>query len=151
MSESAHAQLTHLQWRAIIQIAETLNAKGIPYHFDASTALFVHGIDIEMDDVDISIQWDTFQAVHKLLSKYGPTPIFYKAGWHQFHVDIDEVDVHVLSSENMTDLVSQSERVRLIRGSTVFWSKAVEFYRRHLKDDHPWAPRIDQFLKVQKS
>ena len=121
MSESTNVEQSYLQWKVILQIAEKLNSEGIPYHFDASTSLFVHGIDIEMDDVDISIQWDTFQEVHKLFPMYGPTSIVHKGGWHQFHVDLNGVDIHFLSSENMVDLSSHSERVRLVRGTTVFW------------------------------
>ena len=151
MSDSAAWERSDLQWQVIITIADNLNAAGIRYHFDASTILFVHGIDIEMDDVDISLQWDRFQEAYAILSMYEPTPIVYKKGWHQFHVDFDGVDVHFLSAEGMTMLSAQSERVQLTRGRTIFWSKAVAFYRRHLEDDHPWVPRIDQFLKDRQS
>ena len=75
--------------------------------------------------------------------------VYYRKGYHQFHVDIDEVDVHFLSVETMNDLVSDPERVRMVKDSTEFWSKSVGFYRRHLPDDHPWASRIDRFLKQE--
>ena len=39
------------QWRVLLQVVGDLNSAEIPYNIDASTALFVHGIAIEMDDI----------------------------------------------------------------------------------------------------
>ncbi len=138
---------TDPQWQVILQVAHKLNLAGIPYHFDASTILFVHGIEIEMDDVDISIQWDEFEVAHDLFADYCATPIIEKDSWHQFRAIIDGVDLHFLSAKGMMDLKTHSEREQLFIKDTVLWSKTVTFYRRHMDNDHPWIARVDQFLQ----
>jgi hypothetical protein len=136
-----------LHWNVIFQIAEKLNVAGIPYHFDASTSLFVHGIEIDMDDVDVSIEWTEFEDARALFASYGPTQIILKDSWHQFRAEVDGVDVHFLSGEGMTDLPSHPERNRIVRDGAILWSKAVEFYRRHMNSDHRWISVVDQYLE----
>jgi len=49
-------------------ITYELDGLHIPYSIDASSSLFVHGIeDFETDDLDIMIQWDHFETAHHLL------------------------------------------------------------------------------------
>ena len=146
LTESAQRR-SDLQWRVIVKIANKLNLARIPYHFDASTILFVHGIEIEMDDVDISIQWDRFEIAHSLFGDYHATPIIEKDSWHQFRAIIDGIDLHFLSAKGMMDLKTHSERERLFIKETVLWSKSVAFYRRHMDNDHRWIAKVDQFLQ----
>ena len=49
---------TRSDWeRLIVKIAGAFDEASIPYHLDASTALYVQGIDFEMDDLDITVKW----------------------------------------------------------------------------------------------
>ena len=41
------------QWRVIKKLAYLFEINNIHYHYDASTTVFVHGIEFEMDDIDI--------------------------------------------------------------------------------------------------
>lgn len=141
------SNLAELQWKVILKVATCLQDAGIPYHFDASTSLFVHGIEIDMDDVDVSIEWGRFAETRDLFSMHNPTAIFERDGWNQFRLKIEGIEVHFLSAEGMTDLPSHSERNRIVWKDTVLWSKAVEFHRRHMASDHRWASVVDAYLE----
>ncbi|SFE09225.1 hypothetical protein SAMN05216378_2291 [Paenibacillus catalpae] len=46
-------------WKLVFSVINVFDEGKIPYSFDASTSLFVHGIeDFDMDDLDIMIQWN---------------------------------------------------------------------------------------------
>lgn len=76
----------HYWWPLILNLATELEAAGISYTFDASTSLFVQGVDIPyMNDIDISVQWDLFQTAHELFQPYGSSTIEQHIGWAKFH------------------------------------------------------------------
>jgi hypothetical protein len=131
-------------WSLIKQIAAELEEQKIPYHFDASTSLFVHGIDFDMDDIDILIQWDCFEKVHGYFEKYAASEIQAGSFSHFFFM-VDKMKVHILSSERCTNIKQDNERVTIHKDDQVLWSKSIAFYRRHHSDDHPLAALIDEF------
>lgn len=132
-------------WELIKQLAHELSVEKIIYHFDASTSLFVHGIDFDMDDIDIVIQWNYFEKAHDYFEKYGAS-LIETANFSQFFFMIDNMKVHILSSIRCTNLEEDSERVMIHKDDEILWSKSVGFYRRNHPDDHPLAALIDQFL-----
>jgi environmental stress-induced protein Ves len=137
-------------WTLIKQIAIELEEQKIPYHFDASTSVFVHGIDFDMDDIDILIQWDCFEKAHEYFKKYGATAI-QNSSFSQFFFMVDNMKVHILSSERCTNLEDDNERVIIHKDNQILWSKSVSFYRRHHSDDHPLAALIDEFLRKERN
>ena len=133
-------------WKVIFQMADELNKEAVAYSFDASTSLFVHGIEFDMDDVDIMIEWDYFSKVHNLFEEYKPCGI--KEGvFSHFHFFIDGLKVHIMSSPSISDLKNDSERVKIEKDGHVMWSKCVQFYRRHITSDNPLEALIDDYLK----
>lgn len=142
-------ELSNKWWELIFTIVQVLEENRVPYSFDASTSLFVHGIeDFEMDDLDIMIQWDYFEVVHKLFQKNDPSPI-NKGGFWQFNFFVDGLEVHMMSSEQINNLAVDDERVLIKKGNTPIWSKSIQFYRRHTTDSH-LAGLIDNFLSIEK-
>jgi hypothetical protein len=133
-------------WELIYIIADDLLKEGITYSFDASTALFVHGIEFDMDDIDITVQWDCFEKLHQHFQKYGTSQII-KTNYSEFHFTINSFRVHVISSEEIVDLASDPERIKLEVEGHLLWSKTLQFYRRRISLDHPLADLIDVFLE----
>lgn len=117
-------------WKVIYKIADELEKEGIPYSFDASTSLFVHGIEFEMDDVDIMVQWDNFERAYSLFQKYGASSIAEGAFSH-YYFFIDDLKIHIMSSERIINLSNDQERVKIEKDGYVLWSKCIDFYRRH--------------------
>lgn len=133
-------------WKVIYKMADELAKEGVPYSFDGSTSLFVHGIQFEMDDVDIMVQWDNFQRAHSIFQKYGASPIEEGCFLH-FHFFIDSLKIHIMSSEEIQNLSNHQERVKLEKDGLVLWFKCIDFYRRHISSDHPLAGLIDEFIE----
>jgi hypothetical protein len=128
---------------------EFLDTNGIIYSYDASTSLFVHGIDIDMDDLDIMIQWDYFHKSHEFFSEYSPTEIITE-GFVQYHFFINGLKVHILGSPQITNLSEDPERVKILRDNKEYWSKSIFFYRKFLDDEEPYAVLIDEFVRKNK-
>jgi hypothetical protein len=123
--------LSNKWWEIVFKVTQDLDEGKVPYSFDASTSLFVHGIeDFEMDDLDIMVQWDYFEVAYKLFQQYNPSPI-NKGGFWQFNFFIDGLEVHIMSSEHITNLKSDNERVAIRKENRIIWSKSILFYRRH--------------------
>ncbi len=147
--QAEKANQKDIQWAVILKIVTYLEKTNIPYHIDSSSTLFVHGIDIDIKDIDISIEFDRFEETRSLMQDYDPTPIIQGDPWHQFHIYPQGVDVHFLTTARMTDLAANPDRVHVTYGETAFWSLSVEWCRRHTPDDHERAPIIDQYLADQ--
>ncbi|MCG7409654.1 hypothetical protein MH117_19805 [Paenibacillus sp. ACRRX] len=138
-------------WDLIKIISKELDINDISYSYDASTSLFVHGMEIDMDDLDIMVQWDCFTKSYDLFQKYQPSDISYHSFVH-YHFYINGLKVHILGSEQIDNLAEDLERVRLITTQgDVIWSKSLFFYRRHLVTDHPMVQDIDAWIENNKA
>lgn len=135
-------------WTLIKQLARELSTEEITYHFDGSTSLFVHGIDFDMDDIDIVIQWNCFKKAHDYFKTYGASNI-QTSSFSQFFFTINNMKVHFLSSEMCVNLKEDSERAIVKKDNEILWSKSVKFYRRYHADEHPLSVLIDEFLGKQ--
>ena len=56
-------------WDVIYRVADELEKAGISYSFDASTSLFVHGIEFDMGDVDVTVEWNCLADAHTVFLK----------------------------------------------------------------------------------
>lgn len=131
--------------RLIVSVTQSLENAGIIYHLDGSTALFAHGIDFEMDDVDITVKWGQIETTREVFKQYEPSPL-RSLSPDSFHFQIDDLKVHVMSYESPTGIGNLNDRVQvLINGSNV-WSKTVDFYRRHMSRDHPLTDLVASYL-----
>lgn len=133
---------TRSDWeRLIVMIAGTLDKERIPYHLDGSTALYVQGIEFEMDDLDITVKWGCLERARRIFSKYAPSPIS-SVPLSSFHFDADGLKVHVMAYESSTGLGDPVDRVQVSISNIMVWTKTVEFYRRHMRPDHPFAKLV---------
>lgn len=133
-------------WELIYILADELKKEKIVYHFDSSTSLFVHGIDFNMDDIDITVQWDCFEKVHKHFERYNVNSI-KKAAHHELHFNINCFKIHVISSESSSDLQKDKDRVMLSRDGYTLWSKTPSSYRSRITLDHPLADLVDVYMQ----
>lgn len=127
-------------------IAAKLNEADIPYHLDASTALYVQGFDFEMDDLDVTVKWGCLEQSRESFSQYAPSPISAESP-HSFHFHVNGLKVHVMTYESSTGIGSPNDRVQVSVGNVMVWTKTVEFYRRHMRADHPLAKLISERSK----
>ncbi len=132
-------------WKVIFRVAQTLDVERIPYSFDASTSVFVHGIEFDMDDVDVMVQWSDHQAAHTASRGHGPTPIELGT-FPRFRLHIDGRMVYILATEEIVDLGKDPERVRIDKDGHTLWTKDIRFYRRHIDGGSPLAVLIDEYL-----
>ena len=131
--------------RQILKLASELETANLPYHFDGSTTLLMHGIECEIDDIDITVQWDFFTKAYKLFQQediseilIGTTPNFY------FHRE--NIKIHILSStENFLFKDDKDRRIVTFHKKKV-WSKKIEFYRKHHAGSHDPGDRIDSLV-----
>ena len=133
-------------WELIYKLVEDLDRYNIAYSFDASTSLFVHGIDaFEMEDLDIMIQWNHYKSSHEIFEKYKPTPISQKGGFWHFRFYIDDLEVHLMSSDQICHLQEDPEHVCIEKDGVEIWSKSIQFYRRYTTDTY-LQKLIDDYL-----
>lgn len=134
-------------WGIILKLVNELEDNNIIYSFDASTALFVNGIDtFEMEDLDIMIQWDCYESVHEIFEKYSPTSISLKGGFCHFRFYIDNMEIHMMSSEQINNLKKDPERICIEKDGVKIWSKSIHFYRRYTNDTY-LQKLIDDYIK----
>lgn len=135
-------------WELIYILADELKTEKIIYSFDDETILFVHGIEFDMDDIDITVQWSDFNRTYNLFQKYNSSEII-ETNFYEFHFIIGGLKVHVISSPTINDLQEDSDRIVLEREDHILWSKTLMFYRKHLTPEHPFvelADLIDLFI-----
>ncbi|HLO01925.1 MAG TPA: hypothetical protein VK191_02330 [Symbiobacteriaceae bacterium] len=128
----------------IKSLAKEFDEAGIPFSFDAGTALFLQGVEYDgMDDIDISVPWALLQRVHQLLD--GPTPIDDRGGWAKFRFEREGIPVDILSYKG-TDLATDPDRVALQLGARTVYAKSLAFFQRNLPPDDPRRPAIAERL-----
>ncbi|WP_164669835.1 hypothetical protein [Virgibacillus doumboii] len=134
-------------WEIIFKLVNELKENNIIYSFDASTALFVNGIDsFDMEDLDIMIQWDCYEGAYEMFKKYSPTPASQKGGFWHFRFYVDGMEIHLMSSEEINNLQEDPERRCIEKEGVKIWSKSIYFYRRYTNDFF-LKKLIDDYIK----
>lgn len=141
----------HPRFALLAEIAAKLEGADIGYLFLGTTALAVQGVAVpEWDEIEVSVQWDNFAAVHDLFQPYGAGAIDKHPGWDRFSFAKDGVPVTVLCVYN-TVIVTDPERVAVSLNGQTLHAKSVEHYRRTLPPDDARLPAIHTFLKQFQS
>ena len=84
-------------WHKVIPaVCKKLESADIRYHADASSSLFVNGLDFEMDDFDVTVEWGCIEKSRNLFQNFGPSHI---AGSNpkQFNFEISGYKIDILS------------------------------------------------------
>lgn len=66
-TQNYRLEVVEKQWEIICLVSDIFIKNSIEYHFDASTAAFVHGVNFEMSDIDVVILHDCIDKVSELL------------------------------------------------------------------------------------
>jgi len=137
------------QWRVICNLAELFATNGIKYQFDGSTAVFIHGVEFDMDDIDVYISSDSKEKVLFLLSDYEKTELqTYNQIMEHCYINIGGVSIHTMFPFNKTDFNEETRDI--IYDGIKIHTKNIEFYRRHAKKESPLIPLIDHWLSENK-
>jgi hypothetical protein len=133
------------QWNVICYLAELFESNNIEYQFDASTSVFIHGIEFVMDDIDVVILKQYKEKVKRLLSKYEQTNIeISNNSMEYFFVQIKNQKVHLMFPYLKTDCIDETRDIS--HNGVKIHTKTMEFYRRYIKDNNPLLPLIDSNL-----
>ncbi|WEG11698.1 hypothetical protein PU629_16320 [Pullulanibacillus sp. KACC 23026] len=137
-------------WKIIFGLVNELDENNITYSFDASTSLFVNGIDnFDMEDLDIMIQWDCYEIAFRVFGKYSPTSISQKNGFYHFRFYINDLEIHLMSSDQINYLNKDPDRVCIQKDGVKIWSKSIHFYRRYT--NNPYLKKvIDEYIHKTK-
>lgn len=142
--------VTRKAWEElIVLIASELEHNGIRYHIDASSALFVHGIDFEMEDLDVTVEWGSLEKARDVFKRFRPSKI-EGAKPPSFEFLLDSMEVHLMSYRSSTGIGEASDRVQVAVQETLVWSKTVDFYYRHMKFDHPLLEIARSYIESGK-
>lgn len=134
------------QWNVICYLAELFEINNIEYQFDASTSVFIHGVEFIMDDIDVIILKQYKDKVKQLLTDYNQTDIeITQNSMEYFFAEIENQKVHFMFPYCKKDCTEETRDI--IHCGVKVHSKTIEFYRRHIKDDNPLLPLIDRELK----
>lgn len=61
-------------FHTITLIGKMLDKSNVPYQYTGQSALFVQGVEVdEYKNITIDVQWDVFNEVFELFSKFAPT------------------------------------------------------------------------------
>ena len=134
------------KWKVICYLAELFESNKIEYQFDASTSVFIHGVEFPMDDIDVVILKQYKENVRRLLVEFEQTDMeIYNNSMEYFFVHIHGLKVHLMFPYFKKDCIEETRDI--IHNSVRIHTKTMEFYRRHIKDDNPLLPLIEKELK----
>ena len=134
------------QWNTICYLASLFESNSIEYQFDASTSVFIHGIDFIMDDIDVIVLKEYKDKVSQLFLEYEQTDIkVYNNSLEYFFIQMQGQKIHIMFPYGKKDCVE--ETTDIVHNGIKIHTKTIEFYYRHIKNDNPLLPLIDKKLK----
>ena len=144
------------QWKVIKKLAYSFEAKNIHYHFDASTSVFVHGIEFEMDDIDIVFMWNEENLLREVLKDYivSETKYMKDIGLKYFFAEFEGEKIHCLFYGDDNSMVTEKEFnsnavVLNVEGQSIM-TQSLDFYLRNSKDKNNLKPLIYNFLSEEE-
>lgn len=139
------------QRRVIKNLANILEQSNISYHFDASTSVLIHGIDFEMDDIDIVFMYSERERVKEVFKDYkmSSSKRVCDIGLEYFFIEVEGQQVHCLFYESSKainqDEFNKDAEVLLIEGRSMM-VQSLEYYLKYSKDKQKLKPRIREYL-----
>ena len=129
------------EWEEIIKIVvSSLEVAGIRYHVDASSSLYVHGVEFEMEDLDLTVEWGAIHRARQLFLSHHPGLVTDQYP-PSFRFWLNAKEVHVMSYESSSGIGSEHVRTTVQVGGIEVWSKTIEFYKAHMTPEHRlWKP-----------
>ncbi|WP_102398755.1 hypothetical protein [Haloimpatiens massiliensis] len=140
------------QWSVIKSLASIFEQNNIKYHYDASTSVFVHGIEFEMDDIDIVFMWHEENHLKEVFKGYGVTKTEYiqEIGLKYFWMEIDGQKIHCLlyksDNSNLTEKEFNKNAEAVYVDGQKIMTQTLEFYLKNCKDKNNLKTKICDFL-----
>jgi len=127
----------------IKNLARLFDENKVRYHFDGSTSLFIDGMSVEMDDIDICFPSGTEHDVRDLFLAYEPSDITEEKdyGLKHFKFNLEGEKIHCLFYSGTYEAFSSEEIETWIDGQRVIY-KSLDFYLRHISPDSDLARQI---------
>jgi hypothetical protein len=124
-------------WNKIIPaICQTLENANIRYHADASSSLFVHGFEFEMDDFDVTVEWSKIESARSAFSEFNPSEISGVSP-KKFTFNVSGYAIDVMAYESETGIGPDCERTQVLFSGVEVWSKKPSFYLTRMRTNHP--------------
>lgn len=141
--------MNHPWQELILSLAGDLDRAGVPYSFEASTAMLIQGLELPgMDDIDLSVEWGYLETARTLFAPYSPTPITHYDGWATFRFERVVVPIDVLSYHG-TVMANDPDRLVVAHAGRSLWCKSLGFFHRHAPVGHPRRQLIEAFWASQ--
>lgn len=147
MSEEGRASTTRELWASIVKrVVSVLEENGIQYHVDASSSLYVHGVEFEMDDLDVTVEWGAIETVAELFKDRNPSE-FSKDYPPSFKFPIANSVVHIMSYRSDSGIGDEKDRVQVEFNGVKVWSKSISYYQKHMSPEHRLHGPLQQYLE----
>ncbi|WP_242486958.1 MULTISPECIES: class I SAM-dependent methyltransferase [unclassified Peribacillus] len=115
-------------FHTITLIGKMLDKSNVPYQYTGQSALFVQGVEVdEYKNITIDVQWDVFNEVFELFSKFAPTQPEKNPESSSFLLEIDGVTVTVRCLFNMT-IKTDPYRLSIKIGEMEIWCRSLYSY-----------------------
>lgn len=117
----------------IVDLARCL--KGRQYHFDGSTALFVHGLKEAMGDIDITFPFEDEEAIRNLFKHYDQSETIDQGTFKHFHFKMKGEKIHCLFYQQDSETFSNEDDIEVINFVPVVY-KSMSFFMRNGSDKY---------------
>jgi len=112
----------------------------IQYHVDASSSLFFQGVEFEMEDLDLTVEWGKIKNAYELFSLYKPSAVTSEYP-PSFRFWINSREVHIMSYESKSGIGAPESRVKVKVSGIEVWCKTIAFYEKSMSPSHRlWGP-----------
>jgi len=135
----------------ILRIQGILVSAGITYCYENQTALFLQGLDITIDEIEVSVQWDLFEQAREALFGSQLCSIEKSAEFSVCHGVLDEMNIALRCDFN-TVLATDIRRTIIQFAEYELAVRGLDALRNSLLPDNPLLKPINgQLQKLQQA
>lgn len=142
--------ISRKQWGdVLLRVITTLDQHAIKYHVDASSSLYFQGVDFEMNDLDLTVEWGSIGEMVYIFEEYGPLGV--SVGYPpsvRFYVEGNEV--HILSYKSVSGIGESRDRVMVDVDGFSVWCKTIEFYKKNMGSKHRLHGPLEKYLESRR-
>ncbi|MGG4153221.1 class I SAM-dependent methyltransferase [Peribacillus muralis] len=135
-------------YHTITLMGGLLDEANIPYQFTGRSALFVQGVDVEVEGIDLDVQWDVFNEALTHFGAYSPTSPERSPERASFTMEVQGISITVGCRYNTT-IKTDPYRLSIPLGDTVVWCRSLY---SHLYDDEMkrYSAEIHAYLSAEQ-
>ncbi|MGE7875828.1 class I SAM-dependent methyltransferase [Peribacillus muralis] len=135
-------------YHTITLMGGLLDEANIPYQFTGRSALFVQGVDVVVEGIDLDVQWDVFNEALTHFCAYSPTSPERSPERASFTMEVEGISITVGCRYNTT-IKTDPYRLSIPVGDTVVWCRSLY---SHLYDDEMkrYSAEIHAYLSAEQ-